>query len=154
LGCAREALVAHPERPVSDADAAAFDLLAARRRGGEPLAYLLGEREFYGRSFDVSPVVLIPRPETELLVRLALERAARLERPRIRHRGGGWGCIGKTTPREARNATGGATAAGRDALAIARGNASKLGVAVTLIESDGYTALDGRFALIVANPPY
>ena len=72
LGVTRERLIAQPEQRVAPADAQAFAQLVERRRRGEPLAYLLGEKEFYGRMFAVSSAVLIPRPETELLVEVAL----------------------------------------------------------------------------------
>src|SRR5215470_14105162 len=93
LGRARESLIAHPDQPVEASHAHAFRALAARRQEGEPLAYLLGEREFFGRVFHVTPAVLIPRPETELLVELALAAAKPLQDPRILDLGTGSGCI-------------------------------------------------------------
>jgi release factor glutamine methyltransferase len=74
LGVARAYLFAHPERVLSNAESATYEVIFQRRLGGEPIAYILGEREFYGLKFKVTPDTLIPRPETELLVELALER--------------------------------------------------------------------------------
>ena len=154
LGCTREALVAHPERSVTDAAAAAFGALARRRRSGEPLAYLLGEREFYGRAFAVTPAVLIPRPETELLVSLALDRAKQIDHPAILDLGTGSGCVAITLALEAPQATVVATDIDTAALDIARANATRHRARVTFIESNWYSAIEGRFDLIVANPPY
>jgi release factor glutamine methyltransferase len=154
LRCTREALIAHPERRVDDHDANSFEQLAARRRAGEPLAYLQGEREFYGRTFKVGPAVLIPRPETELLVTLALERAQSADRPRLLDLGTGSGCIAITLALEAAGAEVVATDISRGALDVARANAARLEARVTFIESHWYATVDGSFDLIVANPPY
>lgn len=154
LECSREALVAHPERRVSDTDAGAFHVLARRRRTGEPLAYLLGEREFYGRAFAVATAVLIPRPETELLASLALDKARRIDHPAILDLGTGSGCIAITLAIEAPHATIVAADISAAALEVARANAARHRARVTFIESNWYSAIDGRFDLIVANPPY
>jgi release factor glutamine methyltransferase len=150
----REVLIAHPEREVEAATAQRFERLAARRRDGEPLAYLLGEREFYGRTFAVTPSVLIPRPETELLVRLAIERAAHVPSPRILDLGTGSGCIAITLALENSAATIFATDIERSALEISRTNAQRLGASVRFAQSDWYAAVEGFFDVIVANPPY
>jgi release factor glutamine methyltransferase len=156
LRVARERLVARPETIVATADADAFVALARRRALGEPLAYLLGEKEFYGRAFGVTPDVLVPRPETELLVDLALERARAIERPRVLDLGTGSGCIAVTLALECPVAHVTATDACADALAIARRNAGRLGAAVMFRSGDWYDALpvDATFDLIVSNPPY
>lgn len=154
LRSTRETLIAHPERQVDDHDARTFEHLATRRRAGEPLAYLLGHREFYGRTFKVGPEVLIPRPETEVLVRVALERARHVDRPRLLDLGTGSGCIAITLALEAPGAELVATDISRAALEVARANAAQLAARVTFIESNWYSAVDGRFDLIVANPPY
>ena len=156
LQVARERLVARPETVVAAADAEAFDALARRRALGEPLAYLLGEREFYGRPFAVSPDVLVPRPETELLVDLALERMRALERPRVLDLGTGSGCIAVTLALECPAAQVMATDASAAALAIARRNAERHGAAVAFHGGDWYGALPvgATFDLIVSNPPY
>jgi release factor glutamine methyltransferase len=154
LGCAREVLVAHPERTVDGAIADRFAQLVARRRKGEPIAYLLGEREFYGRSFVVSPEVLVPRPETELLVQLANERAQTFASPRVLDLGTGSGCIAITLALEVARAEVVAAEIRVGALEVARVNASRLGARVEFIASDWYAAVPDHFDLIVANPPY
>ena len=156
LGVARERLVAHPETTVAAADAEAFVALARRRALGEPLAYLLGEKEFYGRAFAVTPDVLVPRPETELLVDLALERMRAIERPRVLDLGTGSGCVAVTLALECPAAQVTATDACAGALAIARRNAERLGAAVAFRSGDWYDALpvDATFDLILSNPPY
>jgi release factor glutamine methyltransferase len=92
-GRARSSLLAFPERPVAPAEAQRFAVLAARRAAGEPLAYLTGAREFFSLSLAVTPAVLIPRPETELLVEEALARCAALLRPAVLDVGTGSGAI-------------------------------------------------------------
>lgn len=163
LQVARERLVAHPETIVAAADADAFVALARRRAQGEPLAYLLGEKEFYGRAFAVTPDVLVPRPETELLVDLALERmralvdeSRKLDGPRVLDLGTGSGCIAVTLALECPAAQVTATDASAGALAVARRNAERLGAAVAFRSGDWYDALpaDAEFDLIVSNPPY
>lgn len=154
LGSTREALVARPERQVDPAMAHRFERLVARRHAGEPLAYLLGEREFYGRSFVVSRAVLVPRPETELLVQLALDRARTFPSSRVLDLGTGSGCIAITLALEAPDAQLSATEISPAALVVARTNATRLGAGVTFIESDWYARVEGQFDVIVANPPY
>jgi release factor glutamine methyltransferase len=156
LGVARERLVARPEAIVAAADAEAFVALAHRRALGEPLAYLLGEKEFYGRAFAVTPDVLVPRPETELLVDLALERMRAVERPRVLDLGTGSGCIAVTLALECPGAQVTAIDTSDAALAVAHRNAERLGAAVAFRSGDWYDALpvDVTFDLIVSNPPY
>jgi release factor glutamine methyltransferase len=147
--------LAHPERPLSAAEQEAFMALVNRRANGEPLAYLTGEREFFGRSFAVTPAVLIPRPDTERLVLAALERLPADVAPAILDLGTGSGAIAVTLALECRRATVTAVDVSPAALAIARANAAALGAAVEFVESDWFAALAGRrFDLIVANPPY
>jgi release factor glutamine methyltransferase len=157
LGIAREYLIAHPEHPVDDSDAAAFRALAARRSGGEPLAYLLGTQEFYGRTFRVTPDVLVPRPETERLVELALERMHLANAPRVLDLGTGSGCIAITLALEHPGACVTATDVAPSALAIARDNAQRLGARVAFHCGAWYAALPARnppFDVVAANPPY
>ncbi|MGZ8253426.1 MAG: peptide chain release factor N(5)-glutamine methyltransferase [Burkholderiaceae bacterium] len=156
LQVARERLIAHPELAVDDNDAHAFMDLASRRAVGEPLAYLLGEKEFYGRSFTVSPDVLVPRPETELLVELALDKMRPIEQPRVLDLGTGSGCVAVTLALECAGAQVTATDASPAALQVARGNANRLGATVAFRLGDWYGALPvgGAFDVIVANPPY
>ena len=154
LGEPVESLVARPEQPVGDDAAARFDALARRRAQGEPVAYLLGEKEFYGRRFAVSPAVLVPRPETELLVELALRRLRTQPAPRVLDLGTGSGCIAVTLALECAAATVVAVDRCADALALARANAQRLGAPVEFVQGDWYEHVGGRFDLIVANPPY
>lgn len=152
LGCRTTELLMYPERPLATAPAERFAKLLARRTAGEPIAYLLGEREFYGRRFQVTPAVLIPRPETELLVDLG--RQISLPRPRILDLGTGSGCVAISLALELPAAEVVAVDWSASALALAAANAAQLGAKVAFIESDWFAAVDGYFDLIVANPPY
>ena len=154
LGVPIESLIARPQQPVDSATAARFATLAARRARGEPVAYLLGEKEFYGRRFAVSPAVLVPRPETELLVELALPRLRLRPAPNVLDLGTGSGCIAITLALECPGATVVAVDRSADALAVARANARRLGATVEFLPGDWFEAVGGRFDLIVANPPY
>jgi release factor glutamine methyltransferase len=134
-----------------------YDALIARRAGREPLAYVTGAREFWGRSFDVTPAVLIPRPETELIVEAALalhsdEHAAFA----VADVGTGSGCLAVTLAAERPNARVVATDVSEEALAVARRNAARHAVAgqVEFIVTDLLSGVDRVFDLIVANPPY
>ena len=148
-------LEAHRDEALDAAVADALAALVARRAGGEPIAYLVGRREFYGRDFAVAPAVLIPRPETELLVDLAKAAAAAVPAPRILDLGTGSGCLAVTLALELPGAEVTALDASSDALAVARHNADRLAARVCFIHSDWFAALAGRrFDLIVANPPY
>jgi release factor glutamine methyltransferase len=132
-----------------------FASLVARRSAGEPVAYLVGHREFFGREFAVSPDVLIPRPETELLVEITLANIAAGDAPRILDLGTGSGCIAITLALECPQAQVSAVDKSETALTVAGGNATRLGGQVRLILSDWFAALaDEHFDLIVANPPY
>jgi len=154
LGVPIESLVARPEQAVGDAASAHFAALATRRSLGEPVAYLLGEKEFHGRRFTVSPAVLVPRPETELLVELALARLRSRSAPRVLDLGTGSGCIAVTLALECPQADVVAVDRSADALAVAQANARRLGATVEFAQGDWYHAVDGRFDLVVANPPY
>jgi release factor glutamine methyltransferase len=137
-------------------DAAARERLAqlfARRLGGEPIAYITGSREFYGLEFRVTPAVLIPRPETELLVELAVERLP--EGGSVLDLGTGSGAIAVAIAHARPDAQVTALDASAAALDIARGNAERPGARVAFLQSDWYAALPPRrFDLIVSNPPY
>lgn len=133
----------------------AFQTLAARRAAGEPIAYLLGRREFYGRDFIISPAVLIPRPETELLVEISLEKVGAGATATILDLGTGSGCIALTLALERPQARVTAVDASPAALAVAQENAQRLGARVRILRSDWFMALAGeRFDVIVGNPPY
>jgi release factor glutamine methyltransferase len=148
-------IAAHPEQPLSDEQRGRYLASVERRRAGEPVAYLTGEREFYSLAFKVTPDVLIPRPETELLVDLALERATPGRARRVLDLATGSGCVAIAIARNCAHAQVTATDVSGAALALARDNAARHGVAVEFLESDWFAALaERRFDVIVANPPY
>ncbi|MRR49864.1 MAG: peptide chain release factor N(5)-glutamine methyltransferase [Rhodocyclaceae bacterium] len=151
-------LEAHRDEALDEPVSSRFSAWVQRRQEGEPVAYLLGRREFYGRDFAVSPAVLIPRPETELLVELALQKMAECSQPRILDLGTGSGCLAITLALECPTAQVTAVDASAAALAVATENARQLGAVVRFVESDWYAALAARdserFDLIVSNPPY
>lgn len=154
-GCRHADLIAHPERPLSAAQAAEFDALVARRAGGEPLAYLVGSAWFGDLAFRVTPAVLIPRPDTEVLVELAVERAQAFASPRIVDLGTGSGIVAISLARRCPDAQVTATDVSAAALDVARANAVRHGAAVRFVEGDWFAPLgDERFDLVVSNPPY
>lgn len=154
LRLTRVQLITQSERQLSAAEAEALAALLARRLRGEPIAYIVGQREFYGLDLRVSPDVLIPRPDTELLVELALERLP--QGGSALDMGTGSGAIAVAIAHTRPDAQVTALDASPTALAIARENASTHQVRVRLLESDWYGALDAdqAFDLIVSNPPY
>ncbi len=154
LDVPREQLIAHPELSVSAAVGAQFMQLAARRERGEPIAYLIGRQEFFSRSFAVSTDVLIPRPETELLVELVLQRLRTEPASRILDLGTGSGCIAITLALQRTDAQVVAVDRSAAALALAQSNAKRLGARVEFHCSDWYAQIVERFDAIVANPPY
>ncbi|MDR0576365.1 MAG: peptide chain release factor N(5)-glutamine methyltransferase [Candidatus Accumulibacter sp.] len=154
-GCSHADLIAHPERSMTEDEASRFEALVSRRAAGEPLAYLLGSAWFGGLEFAVGPAVLIPRPETELLVDLAARRARTLEKPRIADLGTGSGCVAVLLALRCPQADVTAVDISAAALEVARANAARHGAAVRFLEGDWYAPLAGeRFDLIVSNPPY
>jgi release factor glutamine methyltransferase len=154
LGCPRERLIAHPKQVVSPADAHAFGEAARRRAAGEPLAYLTGWREFYGRPFRVGPDVLVPRPETECLVEAALARMPVGLPLRVLDLGTGSGCIAISLALERPLVQVVACDRSLPALCLAAGNAQRLGAHVAFVATDWLAGLAGPFDLIVGNPPY
>jgi len=155
LGCTAAQISAYPERSLSADQALRFAELLERRVAGEPVAYLLGEREFYGRSFRVTPAVLIPRPETELIVELVLARLTPGAAPRILDLGTGSGALAVTLALEIPAAKVVAVDFSAAALLVAKANGAALGAQVRFIESDWFAALDATsFDFIVSNPPY
>ena len=154
----RTFILAHPEH-VLDADLlAVFQSLAVRRAAGEPLQYLTGHQEFFKLDFAVTPEVLIPRPESEAIVEVALELLPRDRPSRFADVGTGSGCLAISILHELTHASGIAIDVSPAALNIARGNAKRHGVIdhLQLIESDLFSAVaaDEQFDLIVSNPPY
>lgn len=148
-------LIAHDTDPLSNTHTAQLQMLLARRLAGEPIAYLVGTREFYGRPFEVSPDVLIPRPDTELLVEQALSHLPADQVVEVLDLGTGSGCIAITLALERPLARISAVDQSTTALTVARRNADRLHASVEFLQSDWFTALTGRhFDLIVSNPPY
>lgn len=155
LGVGETWLIAHGRDEIDRLRGAEFETLVERRARGEPIAYILGTREFYGRSFRVSPDTLIPRPETEHLVEAALTRLSGDQPVRALDIGTGTGCIAITLKLERPNWRLNAVDISPAALTLARVNAERLGATVNWLTSDLYSALSGlRFDLIVSNPPY
>jgi release factor glutamine methyltransferase len=160
LGLGRAALYARLREAVEPDAAARFEALVARRRRREPVAYLTGEQEFWSLPFAVTPDVLIPRPETELIVSAALEGAAPSARrpPAILDLGTGSGCLAVALARELPAACVTAVDVSPAALAVARRNAERHGVAerIAFLAGDLYAPLPAgaAFDLVVSNPPY
>ena len=154
-GCTHTDLIAHSERQLTADQAARFAALLARREAGEPLAYLLGSAFFCGLEFAVSPAVLIPRPETEVLVEQAEMQALKWATPRIVDMGTGSGIVAILLAGRCPAADVTAVDVSSTALEVARRNAERHGVSVRFLEGDWYSPLgDERFDLIVSNPPY
>ncbi|TSA40411.1 MAG: peptide chain release factor N(5)-glutamine methyltransferase [Betaproteobacteria bacterium] len=156
LGVSDAHLIAHSRQVLSDAQSELFAALAARRSAGEPVAYIVGAREFFSLEFKVTPAVLIPRPETETLVEFALERIAPDSVQRVLDLGTGSGCIAISIAKHRPRARVVAVDCSTAALAVARENAQRHAVPnLELAVSDWFGALAGRkFDLIVSNPPY
>ncbi|MCA1324260.1 peptide chain release factor N(5)-glutamine methyltransferase [Herbaspirillum sp. alder98] len=153
LRLTRVQLITQSERRLEQAEADALAALFARRLRGEPIAYIVGAREFFGLEFRVTPDVLIPRPDTELLVELALERLP--PRARLLDMGTGSGAIAVAVAHARPDAVVTALDASAAALEVARGNALANGVRVDFRLSDWYQALQGaRYDVIASNPPY
>ncbi|MDD4929644.1 MAG: peptide chain release factor N(5)-glutamine methyltransferase [Gallionella sp.] len=150
----RAYLLTYPERVLSPEESARYTCLFERRLAGEPIAYLLGVREFYGLSFKVTPDTLIPRPDTELLVELALQHIPR--GGAVLDLGTGSGAIALSIAHERPDTEVVAVDASESALKVAIENAQRLNVGnVRLLHSDWFSQLAGeRFDLIVSNPPY
>jgi release factor glutamine methyltransferase len=146
------------ERPLSKDELAAYRGLIQRRLTGEPTQYLMGHKDFYGRRFTVDPRVLIPRPETELLVEAVLRELPAETPRRVLDLCTGSGCIAITVAAERPQASVWATDVSPEALAVARLNAEALSVSgrLTFFEGDLFAPLpaDARFDVIVGNPPY
>jgi release factor glutamine methyltransferase len=149
-------LVAHAGESLDPQQAGTFDALVARRATGEPVAYLTGRREFFGLDFHVTPAVLIPRPDTELLVELALAHIPPNAACHVLDLGTGSGCVAISIARHRPRADVTAIDCSTEALALARENARALAVRnVAFATGEWFGAVAGRrFDLIVANPPY
>lgn len=158
LGCTRSWLIAHEDADIGPDKMAAMASLMARRAAGEPLAYLVGEREFRGLMLHVTPDVLIPRPDTETLVEWALELLSGRESPAIVDLGTGSGAIALALKHARPDAQVQGSDASAAALAVAEGNGHRLGLPVAWHLGNWWRAIPpGReplFDLVVANPPY
>jgi release factor glutamine methyltransferase len=155
LGVSRAWLLAHGDEAADPTAAAVFRELVQRRRVGEPVAYLVGRREFYGLDFRITPDVLIPRADTETLIDIALEKLTQGTRHDVLDLGTGSGCVAIAIAhaRSAVRVT--AVDISAAALNVARDNAVAIGVDVEFVQATWFEALGGRrFDLIVANPPY
>jgi release factor glutamine methyltransferase len=157
LDCDRATLLTRARDPLPSAFNRLFDALVARRANREPIAYIVGHREFWGLEFEVTPAVLIPRPETELIVEEALACLPRRDAVRqIADVGTGSGCLAVTLAIEFPAARVTATDVSPEALEIAYRNADRHNVTarVALIQTDLLQDVDGPSELIVSNPPY
>jgi release factor glutamine methyltransferase len=156
LGVARSWLISHDRDALTEPAVQNYSALLTRRLAGEPIAYLVGRREFFGLEFKITPAVLIPRPETELLVELALERIPEIQPCKVLDLGTGSGAIAISIAKNRPLAAVTAVDQSLEALAVARDNAVTLEVPnLRLLHSNWFSALDGEtFDLIVSNPPY
>ncbi len=152
----RTTVLAHPEWLLTPEQGEQFRGAIERRAANVPLPYILGHMEFFGSEFCVTPAVLIPRPETELLVELALHRIQHQPRSRVVDVGTGSGCIAVTLAMKASGARIWATDLSAPALDVARDNAERHNVAkrIAWIQADLLTPLVNHFDLIISNPPY
>lgn len=160
-GRSRTELIAHGDKLATPAEAQRFRDLAAARHEGQPLAYLLGQREFYGHPFAVDSSTLIPRPETEHLVEVALACLDGLTTPAVIDLGTGSGIVAISIALARADAQVWASDHSQAALAVAERNARTLGATLTLRAGDWWQALAAdppsvtpRFDLVVSNPPY
>lgn len=160
LNVERTTILTHSDRVLKSEEIAAVEALSARRLKREPVAYVIGRKEFWSLSFNVSPDVLVPRPETETVVELALDvidkRAMRKEKLRILDIGTGSGALLLALINELENAVGIGTDISTAALEIARANAAHVNLdsRCQFVACDIAAGIGGRFDLIVSNPPY
>ena len=158
LDCKKVDLLVNYDQQPSEPDRNRFKELIQRRVAGWPVAYLVGTRDFYSLTFEVTPAVLIPRPDTETLVLEALTLLKPIKEPTVLDLGTGSGCIAITIAHEKKDARVTAVDVSPDSLAVARRNASRNGVAerVTFLQGDLFAPLPAgvAFDLVVSNPPY
>ena len=158
LGCSRTELYMRADEPIAEEPRKKFKELIRRRTEGCPVAYLVGQREFHLLSFEVSPAVLIPRPETETLLEECLRLIKGAEAPRVLDVGTGSGCIAISVAHKNKAARVTAIDVSPEALTVAKRNAEKHGLAerVRFLEGDLFAPVPAgeRFDVIVSNPPY
>jgi release factor glutamine methyltransferase len=150
-------LYSHPDYVLNDSETSRFESLLERRAAHEPLQYISGVQEFYGLEFDVTSDVLIPRPETEMVVEHAIEILTQRDSRRFCEIGVGSGCVSISILRNVPDSTAVGLEVSRAAIEIARRNAEKLlvGDRLQLLESDVFEkSPDDQFDVIVSNPPY
>ena len=154
-GLSRVQLITQGDRALTPDEASRLDDLVARRLRGEPIAYIVGRREFFGLDFQVGPAVLIPRPDTELIVELSLDRLPE-NAPRLLDMGTGSGAIAVAVAHTRPDADVTALDVSPDALAVAQANAAANGARVRFLESSWFDALAAAevFDVIASNPPY
>jgi release factor glutamine methyltransferase len=154
----RVELYTHYDQPLGEAELTSYRALVQRRLSGEPVAYILGHKEFWSIDLQVDARVLIPRPDTETLVEQGLELLKSLgpEKPvcRVGDIGTGSGAVAIALKKERPDDEVFAVDRSADALAVAQANAARLDLAVTFVEGDLVAPLAGQFDLIVSNPPY
>ena len=160
LGLSTAQILARPERTLSPEEAESVGRCVARRVAREPVSRILGVRDFYGRSFAISPATLDPRPDSETLIAAVLELAASegwLARPlRLLDVGTGSGCLLLTLLAELPGAAGVGTDTSVAALNVARANAQRLGLTdrAQWLAADALEAIRGEFDILISNPPY
>lgn len=153
LGCTRARLHTWPDKVLEIEQRSTLLELMARRERGEPIAYITGEREFFGHSFRVTPDTLIPRPDTEMLIEGVLDTLP--SRPlKLADLGTGCGAIGITLALERPAWEMVLVERSKKAIAVARDNARRLGAQVSFLQSSWFEQVRGRFDTIVCNPPY
>jgi release factor glutamine methyltransferase len=154
LGLPRIELYTNFDRPLEEPELAACRALLERRGRREPVAYILERWGFHGLDLAVDGRVLVPRPETEVLVERCLALLEGIEAPRVADVGTGSGAIALAIKAARPDAAVTATDLSSGALEVARANAAALGLEVALVETDLLAGVEGRFALVASNPPY
>ncbi len=151
----RVGLYTHFDQPLAVEELAAYRELIKRRLAGEPVAYLVGKKEFRSLELGVTAAVLVPRPDTELAVEVALELAGPVAAPRVCDLGTGSGAIALAFKSARPEATVTAIEVSPAALVVARANAAKLGLEIEFLDGSLFAPVNGRsFDVIVSNPPY
>lgn len=154
LKLSRETLITHPQQCVESRREEEFWDLVQKVQNGFPVPYVIGHQPFWNSDFIVTPDVLIPRPDTETLIEVALKHLSKIEHPSILELGTGSGAIAITLAQERPDAQVLATDISVSALRVARENATRLNTPVTFLKSDWFDSIAGNFDCVVSNPPY